>query len=63
LIVDFYDEIVFQADLLGIHAVFQKNFITSTATRLFCTALTFLCEAVEHLLISHDIKADDKDRF
>jgi hypothetical protein len=63
LMADFYDEIVFQCDLLGIHAVFQQNFWTSTALKLFCSPFAIFCEMAEYLLVSHDIAADDKDRF
>lgn len=59
----FYDEIVFEADLLGIHAVFQKNFLTSFATHLFCGSFTWICELAEFLLVSHNIAADDEERF
>jgi pimeloyl-ACP methyl ester carboxylesterase len=63
LMADFYDEIVFEADLLNIYAVFQKNFLTSMAMKLFCSPFAWFCEAAEYLLISHNVAADDKDRF
>jgi hypothetical protein len=31
--------------------------------KLFCSPFAALCEAVEYLFVSHDIAADDKDRF
>jgi len=59
----FYDELDFFANLFGIHALLQRNFITNGVCKLFCSTLPWLCELIEFFFVSHDIHADDKDRF
>ena len=48
-------------NLLGIYTILGP--LSSTATRLVCSAVVGLCKLVEGFLITHDPKLDDTDRF
>jgi hypothetical protein len=59
----FYNELDDAFSLFGIHELLGANWFTSTAASLFCNHIPKFCELIEHMTVSHDIAADDQERF
>ena len=63
LILPFYDEIANTAWLFGVHEILGANWLTNTATRLFCKNITWFCELIIGIATSSDPALDDNDRY
>ena len=50
-------------NLLGIHEMFQANYIASGAMRIVCGVLPALCKFGVYLVADEDTDLDDSDRM
>ncbi len=60
---DFYDEIARTLKLFGINELMGKNWLTSTATKLFCGKISIFCQLAGKFFINTHPSLDDNDRF
>jgi len=60
---DFYSELADACYLFGIHELLGANWLTTTASTLFCSNISIFCELLSELFITHNPELDDNDRF